>query len=112
MSIVKFVKKKVTFKEKCPTGGLCDASRPYRSYNASCNNVNNPLWGSSKSTFQRTLLPVYSDGVFRPKVAKSGGALPSARLISINVIPDVHVPSELDTHNVMQWGQFLLVLSK
>ena len=45
--------------------------------------------------------------MLRPKVAKSGGALPSARLISINVIPDVHVPSELYTHNVMQWGQFL-----
>ena len=93
--------------DKCPAGRRCDSNSPYRSYDASCNNLANPLWGSSNSPFQRTLLPVYSDGVFRPKVAKSGDALPSARLISINIIPDVDAPSELDTHNVMQWGQFI-----
>ena len=27
--------------------------------------------------------------------------------MSINIIPDVDAPSELDTHNVMQWGQFV-----
>ena len=30
-----------------------------------------------------------------------------SRLVSINVVPDVDAPSELDTHNVMQWGQFV-----
>ena len=73
----------------------------------SCNNLDNPLWGASNTPFQRTLLPVYSDGVFKPKVAKSGDSLPSARLVSINIVPDVDAPSELDTHNVMQWGQFV-----
>ena len=27
--------------------------------------------------------------------------------VSINVVPDVDAPSDLDTHNVMQWGQFV-----
>ena len=45
--------------------------------------------------------------MWRPKVSKAGSALPSARLVSINIIPDVDAPSELDTHNVMQWGQFV-----
>ena len=27
--------------------------------------------------------------------------------VSINIVPDVDAPSELDTHNVMQWGQFV-----
>ena len=27
--------------------------------------------------------------------------------MSINIVPDVDAPSELDTHNVMQWGQFV-----
>ena len=40
-------------------------------------------------------------------MSKSGSALPSARLVSINIVPDVDAPSELDTHNVMQWGQFV-----
>ena len=30
-----------------------------------------------------------------------------SRLVSINVVPDVDAPSELDTHHVMQWGQFV-----
>ena len=77
------------------------------SCSGSCNNVDNPLWGSTNTPFQRTLLPQYSDGVWRPKVSKAGSALPSARLVSINIIPDVDAPSELDTHNVMQWGQFV-----
>ena len=36
-----------------------------------------------------------SDGVWRPRAAKSGLALPSARLVSINIVPDVDAPSEL-----------------
>ena len=27
--------------------------------------------------------------------------------VSINIVPDVDAPSELDTHHVMQWGQFV-----
>ncbi len=27
--------------------------------------------------------------------------------VSVNIVPDVDAPSELDTHNVMQWGQFV-----
>ena len=69
--------------------------------------MENPLWGSTNTPFQRTLLPQYSDGVFRPRQSQAGSALPSARLVSINVVPDVDAPSELDTHNVMQWGQFV-----
>ena len=62
-------------------GGPCDAYNPYRAADGSCNNLEMPLWGSANSAFQRTLLPQYSDGVWRPKVAKTGTALPSARLV-------------------------------
>merc|ERR1712106_498203 len=93
--------------DKCPKGGPCDALAPYRNADATCNNLGNPLWGSANSAFQRILLPKYSDGVWRPKVAITGDALPSPRLVSINIVPDVDASSELDTHNVMQWGQFL-----
>ena len=91
----------------CPKGGPCNEKEKFRNYDGSCNNIENPLWGSSGSAFQRMLLPNYSDGVFRPRKSKSGDNLPSSRLVSINVIPDVDTPSELDTHNLMQWGQFV-----
>ena len=42
-----------------------------------------------------------SDGVWRPRVAKSGLALPSARLVSINIVPDVDAPSELGKYFVL-----------
>ena len=75
-------------------------------YNGTCNNLKNSLWGSASTAVQRTLLPEYSDGIWEPKVAKSGNLLPSARLVSTKIVPDANKPSELDTHNVMQWGQF------
>jgi peroxidase len=93
--------------DKCPKGGECDPYAPYRNPDATCNNLENPLWGASNTAFQRILLPQYSDGVWRPKKSKDNTALPSARLISVNIVPDVDAPSELDTHNVMQWGQFV-----
>ena len=97
------------FVSKClyPKGGPCKKSDKYRSMDGSCNNLEQPLWGAANTAFQRTLLPAYSDGVWRPKAARAGGSLPSARLVSINIVPDVDAPSELDTHNVMQWGQFV-----
>ena len=93
--------------DKCPQGPACDPTVPWRTPDGTCNNLENSLWGASNTAFQRLLLPQYSDGVWRPKVAKSGAPLPSARLVSINIVPDVDAPSELDTHNVMQWGQFV-----
>jgi len=99
--------KDTTLGPNCPKGGPCKSNQKFRSYDGSCNNLQNPLWGTSNSPFQRALLPSYSDGVFTPRQAKSGEDLPSARLISINIVPDVDSPSELDTHNVMQWGQFV-----
>ena len=81
----------------------------YRNPDATCNNLENPLWASTNQAFQRTLLPQYDDGVWRPKIVSATGTteLPSARLVSVSVVPDFDAPSELDTHNVMQWGQFV-----
>jgi len=95
--------------DKCPKGGPCDAYAPYRNPDATCNNLENPLWASTNQAFQRTLLPQYDDGVWRPKIVSATGTteLPSARLVSVSVVPDFDAPSELDTHNVMQWGQFV-----
>ena len=94
--------------DKCPKGGPCDPLSLWRTANGTCNNLDNPLWGAANTAFQRILLPEYSDGVWKGKSQSvTGGSLPSARLVSINIVPDVDAPSELDTHHVMQWGQFV-----
>ena len=72
--------------DKCPRHQGCDPGDKWRRYDGSCNNLNNPLWGSANSAFQRTLLPQYSDGVWRPRVAKTGAALPSARLVRTQLL--------------------------
>ena len=73
--------------DKCPRhqGPPCDPGERWRRHDGSCNNVLNPLWGAANTPFQRTLLPQYSDGVWRPRVAKNGAALPSARLVCIDI---------------------------
>jgi len=91
----------------CLKGPRCNAHHPYRSYDASCNNLENSLWGTSNSAFQRILLPSYSDGVFKPREAKCGLPLPSARLVSASIVQDGDAPNEIDTLSVMQWGQFV-----
>jgi len=105
--LTKYSTKNTILGPNCPKNSACNRSNKYRSYDGSCNNLENPLWGTTNSPFQRVLLPAYSDGIFHPRKAKSGENLPSARLVSVNIVPDVDAPSELDTHNVMQWGQFV-----
>jgi len=39
----------------------CKHSR-YRSYDGSCNNLQNPTWGSTNATFGRLVRPRYADG--------------------------------------------------
>ena len=88
----------------CPTPDRCNRNYPYRQYNGTCNNLKKPLWGSASTAFQRTLLPEYSDGIWEPKVAKSGTYLPSARLISSKVVPDANKPSDIVAKSVFASG--------
>ena len=43
--------------EKCPRGGPCNPAHRFRSYDGSCNNLQQPLWGTARTPFQRSLLP-------------------------------------------------------
>ena len=58
-------------------------------------------WSSPLRGHWLTFSLYNSDGVWRPRVAKSGLALPSARLVSINIVPDVDAPSELGKYFVL-----------
>ena len=78
----------------------------YRSYDGSCNNLDETLWGAAEAPFQRLLPPAYEDGVGLPR-GWSGG-LPSARLVSHSLLSAAEVErSSRHTHMLMQMGQFL-----
>ncbi|XP_045034963.1 chorion peroxidase isoform X2 [Daphnia magna] len=86
----------------------CDPTYPYRSFDGTCNNLNNPRYGQANTIFQRLMGPAnYADGVSSIRLAQSGASLPSARLVSTTVLTN-----GTDTNNdavlvTMQWGQFL-----
>lgn len=92
----------------CPlTNVTCDPSKRYRDADGTCNNLQNPAWGSANSCMNRLLPPAYQDGVSSPRVAVDGSPLPNARKISYMVHPNVRNSATNITHMVMQLGQFI-----
>nr|APU53802.1 peroxinectin [Haliotis discus discus] len=87
---------------------VCDCTQPYRTFDGSCNNLNNPLWGAVGAPYSRALPPVYSDGIGTPRsLATSGSTLPNPRAISNHVHFELSFLSDTHTVMVMQWGQFI-----
>lgn len=91
---------------------MCYHSK-YRSIDGTCNNLNNPTWGSSLTAFRRIHKPIYENGFSTP-IGWNKGKLyngfpkPSARLVSTTLISTKEITSDTEiTHMVMQWGQFL-----
>ncbi|XP_018025146.1 peroxidasin homolog [Hyalella azteca] len=90
----------------------CDPGDPYRTFDGTCNNVRNPLWGSIRRPFTRYIRPFYEDGLDEPRGAgrPPSTALPSPRMISVELSQGVSgrpKPLLAITSLVMQFGQFL-----
>ncbi|XP_047500198.1 chorion peroxidase-like [Penaeus chinensis] len=85
----------------------CEAFRYYRSSNGTCNNLDNPLWGSTFRPFRRVAPPDYGNGVSSLRLAKDRQPLPSARLVS-SAVNNVRPNSESSLLSVlhMTYGQF------
>ena len=89
----------------------------YRTIDGTCNNLMEPLFGSTGRALRRLVPPHYEDGIsslrgnlqaqdefsIGPFVPPS----PSARLISDTVIRDLPREEVSLSHLLMQWGQFL-----
>lgn len=92
-------------RQTCKPPIFCNRSR-FRTPDGSCNNLNNVRWGKSFECVIRLLDPAYSDGISRPRLAKSGNALPNPRMLSATIHQQEDVNGNF-THMLMQWGQFL-----
>lgn len=86
----------------------CDPNYKYRLMNGRCNNLAFPNWGSSFHCHRRLLPPDYSDGINQPRVAVTGQPLPSPRLISQFLLPDILIPDPNLSGMNMAWGQFMV----
>lgn len=92
--------------QDCPATPVCFNSK-YRTFDGSCNNLNNPNWGKSFFAFPRLLPPQYADGISAPRRATDGSELPSARLVSNTLVKDANFPDNFNTAMIMAYGQFL-----
>lgn len=92
----------------CDDGGSCDPNTPFRTMTGHCNNLGNPSWGKSLTTFTRLLPSVYDDGISRPRVVgATGQPLPSPRIVSSVIHPDISNLHSRYTLITMQFAQFL-----
>ncbi|XP_055378911.1 peroxidase-like [Condylostylus longicornis] len=97
-----------------PSGGIqCAAppftcpKSPYRTFDGSCNNLQNPVLGAAMTRYSRLLSAKYGDGQSTPTRSVTGEDLPNARLVSLVVFGEEDVPDpEFTLHN-MQWGQII-----
>ncbi len=56
--------------ENCPTEPICNHKDKFRSFDGSCNNLQNPKYGQSFTPVQRLLSNAYLDNVMIPRRAK------------------------------------------
>ena len=110
----------------CEENAPCDPNTPYRSMSGHCNNLRNPGWGKSLTTFTRLLPSAYDDGRFfrsrltifvsflvvvgisKPRfLGATGTPLPSPRIVSTVIHPDISNLHSRYTLMTMQYGQFL-----
>lgn len=95
----------------CPYVSItCNTTYNYRSYDGSCNNLANPLYGSSNIPYQRFLAPMYADNYSTPRtISKTGSALPNVRTLSLSISPPISGQklSATYTHLLPIFGQFL-----
>ncbi|CAD0199398.1 unnamed protein product [Chrysodeixis includens] len=93
---------------QCDDKGPCSPDSPFRTYTGYCNNLRNPNLGKGLTTFARLLPPVYEDGVSRPRInSVTGTPLPSPRVVSTVIHPDISNLHTRYTLMTMQFAQFL-----
>ncbi|XP_052891809.1 peroxidase-like [Anopheles moucheti] len=85
----------------------CDGSSPYRTFDGTCNNLQNPSWGSANTPYGRLLAAEYGDGVSTPRRSRTGAELPSARLLSLTMFNEQNILDPQTTLVNMQFGQLV-----
>ena len=91
----------------CSSSSLsCSFSR-YRTPDGSCNNLVEPRYGQRDTALNRILLPEYSNGVDSPRLSLSGLSLPSPRLLSTSLAPDLSNDDPRHSFITMTFGQFV-----
>ncbi|CAK9296193.1 unnamed protein product [Gordionus sp. m RMFG-2023] len=93
------------FREEIYRGRECDPM--YREIDGFCNNLKNPIWGSSFSPPKRYLPADYGDGLNAPRLSIKGDELPNPRYTSTTVLKTRVIQDSEYTNALMVYGQFM-----
>jgi len=97
----------VLHQDSCSASVSCQDSK-YRTYDGSCNNLENGNWGKAGLTYARMVPSSYTDGIGSVRQSQSGADLPSTRSLTQDALmPGTRGPSERLNMNMMVWGQFI-----
>ena len=99
-------------KFQCPFSNQnsnCNPLLTVRSFDGTCNNLQQPLLGSTQTPHKRLLSPAYDDGISSPRVRSiSGNMLPNPRGLSLNLSTDsFNTQEQIWTHLWVTFGQFI-----
>jgi len=96
--------------ELCPFKKVvgCNLRSKYRTFDGSCNNLQNLWWGKSEIPYKRYLAADYNDGIQQPRMfsTATGRPLPNPRFISRNLCVDNKRSETLYSHILALFGQF------
>jgi len=88
---------------------VCDVTSKYRTFDGTCNNLNNPLYGAANTPYKRMMGPAYGDGLNSPRNSSASGApLPNPRLISTSVFKDLSAFEKRWFLISASFGQFMV----
>ena len=86
----------------------CDATSPYRSFDGTCNNLANTLYGSANNPYKRMAPAAYDKGSdIRALNSKTSAALKNPRTISLALNTDNAKQEASWSHLFANFGQFL-----
>ncbi|CAH1724815.1 unnamed protein product [Aphis gossypii] len=95
--------------KQCAPVVTCNPNDKYRTYNGSCNNLQNPSWGAALTPFYRLMNAEFDDGNNTFRVQLDGKPLPSARLVGLKLfyMREIHNFDHANNELLVPWGQFL-----
>ena len=89
---------------------ICNVSSKYRTFDGTCNNLKNPLYGAANTPYKRFIAnPKYGDGLNSPRsLSVSGAPLPNPRLISTSIFKDMLASEKRWFMMSAIFGQFMV----
>merc|ERR1719430_1968660 len=89
------------------TAAVCDEVERYRSFDGTCNNLQNPNFGAAFTPFLRFMDPEYEGDLHLPRGGRDPSRLPSPREVSRAVHQFELTGNSSVTVLLFQFGEFL-----